>query len=235
MKMISIRKGLLAVGFVLALGGAQVASATLITSSLGNTAPGFNDGDTPDVSVVGSAQGGQPVPFDQGYGTDGLFAGNFSQSWIFNYGSISDTILNASLTIGIYDHDSSASGSQLSLYGIDGADLTVTLDGLFEAGGGAADNQYNVYTIDLAASSFSDLADGLATASLNLQGPGLVPNLFGGGFAETSTNGANLIFSTLTIETQDTQPVPEPGSLVLASLGFLVLGIVRRRRFVRGA
>jgi len=105
---------------------------------------------------------------------------------------------------------------------------------LFEAGGGAADAQYNEYTIALGAGLFSDLADGSSLVSLALQGRGLVPDLFGGGFQETSTNGANLIFSTLTIETEDAQTVPEPGSLVLASLGFLLLGIIYRRREFQG-
>jgi hypothetical protein len=45
------------------------AHAALITSTLGNDTPGFNDGATPGVPAVGVAQQGQPVPFDQGYGT----------------------------------------------------------------------------------------------------------------------------------------------------------------------
>jgi len=232
MKITNVYKVLLATGLIFASGTIQIASAATITASLGNIASGFIDGDTPAVFLVGGAQGGQPAPFDQSYGTDGLFGGNFSQNWTFNYATISDLILSASLTIGIYDHDSSASASQLASYSIDGNDLTTNLNNLFEAGGGAADAQYNVYTIALlGAGLFSDLADGSSTVSLALKGNGLVPDLFGGGFTETSTNGANLIFSTLNIETQDTQAVPEPGSLALASLGCLLLGIVRRRAF----
>jgi len=233
MKMTNIYKVLLATGLVFALGATQVASAAIITTSLGNTTPGFSDGSIQIASDIGLAQGGQPAPFDTGYGTDGLFGGNFSQGWTFNYGAISDTILGASLTIGIYDHDSSASGDQLASFGIEGNDLTATLNGLFEAGGGAADAQYNEYTIALGAGLFSDLADGTSTVSLALQGLGLAPILFAGGFQETTTNGANLIFSTLTIETQDAQTVPEPGSLALTGLGFLLLVIVRRRALPR--
>ena len=41
------------------LGVLADARATIITDSLGNTAPGFNDGDQPAVFLVGAAQGGQ--------------------------------------------------------------------------------------------------------------------------------------------------------------------------------
>jgi len=234
MKITNIYNILLATGFVFSLVTSQIVAAATITTSLGNTAHGFVDGSS--LAVIGDVDVAQAAstdgsPFNLSIGVDSsLFGADFSTNWTFIYGAISDTILSASLTIGIYDHDSSASGSQLASYGIDGNDLTTTLDSLFEAGGGAADAQYNEYTIALGAGLFSDLADGSSLVSLALQGNGLVPVLFVGGFQETSTNGANLIFSTLTIETEDAQTVPEPGSLVLVSLGFLLLGIIYRRR-----
>ena len=231
-QMRTVRKGLLTAGLFVAVFSAQTASAAMISSSLGNDASGFTNGDILPAFLVGGAQGGQPAPFDQSYGTDGLFGGNFSVNWNFSYGAITDTILNAFLTIGIYDHDSAASGSQVGSYDIDGNNLTGALDTLFETGGGALDAQYNVYTLSLDAGLFTDLADGSASVSLALQGNGLTPDLFGGGFAETTTNGANLIFSTLTIETQDAQSVPEPGSLILTALGCLGMGLFRRRHAV---
>ena len=236
-----IRKRLFLAASLL-IGGLALSSvghAAIITTSLGNTSPGFNDGDTPTTPQVGSAQGGQPVPFDQGYGTDGLFGGNFDQSWTHTFAAITDPILSASLTIGIVDHDSSATGSQLGLFALDGNELTSDLDALFEAGGGSLDLEYNVYTIDLAA-LIADLADGSVSVALRLAGPGLVTPLFPnpGPPQETTTNGANLIFSTLTIETRDGQPVPDPATLSLALLAFgpllwrrrdLVLATIRRR------
>jgi len=197
--------------------------ATTITSSLGNTASGFADGSAPLVFQVGGAQGGQPVPFDQGYGTDGLFGGNFDQTWTHNFAPIAEDIVSASLTIGIYDHDSSASGSQVGGFSYDGNSLTPTLDGLFEAGGGSGDGVFNIYTVVL--TDFAALADGSVTIALDLMGPGLVPDLFGGGFAETTTNGANLIFSTLTVTT-----VPIPAALPLFLTALFGLGVIRRRR-----
>jgi hypothetical protein len=228
----TIRNKLLTATFLLALGGFQAASAAMITTSLGNTASGFANGSIQTVPAIGTAQGGQPAPFDQGYGTDGLFGGNFSQSWTHSYGAIVDPILSASITFGIYDHDSVASGDQLSLFSVDGTDFTGILNPMFEAGGGAADSQYNEYTIDLA-SIFADLLDGEADISLNLQGFGLVPRaiFLGGGFEETSTNGANLIFSTLTIETQGPTipPIPIPAAAPLFLSAIAAFGLYRRR------
>jgi uncharacterized protein (TIGR03382 family) len=227
MRIMKIAAGVLAGSLALSAS----AHAAMLTASLGNTASGFADGDTPTVAEVGTAQAGQPVPFDQGYGTDGLFGGNFMQSWTFTYAALTQPVLSASLTLGIYDHDSSATGSQLALFTADGNDLTATLDAQFEAGGGSLDLEYNVYTVDLAG-LFADLTDGMLTVVLNLDGPGLVTPLFPlpgpNPPVETDTNGANLIFSSLMIETRDPDtPVPAPGTLPLAALG---LGLMLWRR-----
>ena len=100
-----------------------------------------------------------------------------------------------------------------------------SLDTLFEGSGGL-DGQYNVYTVDLA-SVFGLLSDGIATVALNLDGPGLVTPLFPlpgpNPPVETTTNGANLIYSTLSIETRDSGEVPLPGSLSLVLLALLLL------------
>jgi len=214
------------------LGAITTAQAAVITSTLGNSAPGFNDGDTPPVFLVGGAQGGQPAPFDQSYGTDGLFGGNFSAAWTHSYGAIADTILSATITFGIVDHDSAASGSQLAGFSFEGANLTAPLDLMFEAAGEGADAQYDIYSLVLPNITFAGLADGLAAGALSLQGPGLVPNIFTGGVDETSTNGANLIFSTLQITTRETQQVPEPSTLAISLLGLGALGWRQRRRRV---
>jgi hypothetical protein len=205
-------------------------SAAMITVSLGNTSPGFNDGDTPPlVPDILNAQSGQPAPFDSGKGSDVL--SNLDESWSFGYGAISGTILSASLTLGIIDHDSAASGSQLAGYLLDGNDLTADLDALFEGGGGT-NNEYNVYTLNLGPSLFADLADGSLLVNLALAGSGLQTDLSTGAVSETNFNGAFLIFSTLSITTRDVQ-VPEPGSLALFGLGLLALAGAQRRRAVR--
>ena len=216
------------------------ASAATIESSLGNTNPGFSDGDILPASTVGGAQAGQPIPFDQGYGTEGVLFGatNFNVNWTHSLAVITDTIIGASISFGIWDHDTSATGSQLESFTVEGTALTTQLDGLFEAGGGSLDSEYNVYSIDLGSELFSDLSDGTVNIGLALQGLGLTYALFPSpGIIETSTNGASLIFSTLTIETRDSQPppIPEPASLLLTMFGLCVMAFFNRRGHRQGS
>lgn len=217
------------------LGASAMAQAGMIMNTLGNAMPGFNDGDTPTAPQVGTAQGGQPAPFNQPFGSDVLVGlGNFSQSWTHSYGAITDPILSATIMIGIYDHDSSATGSQLASFTFEGADLTATLNPFFEAAGEGAEAQYDVYSLMLPASTFAGLADGMAAGALSLQGPGLVIPLFPlpgpNPPTETTTNGANLIFSKLQITTQDAPAVPEPSTLAISLLGLGMLGWRQRHR-----
>jgi hypothetical protein len=238
MTMTKIRNIFLATTFLIAFGGFQTAAAAIITTTLGNTTPGFNDGDTPTVfPQLVAAQSGQPAPFNAGKGNE-IFA-NLSESWTFNYAAITDTILSASLTLGIADHDSAASGSQVALYEIDGNSLTSGLDTAFEAGGGSGDGEYNIYSLSLAAGFLADLADGSALVMLGLQGPGLqtctlqfnCPTTPVPAVSETGANGAYLIFSTLTIEYQDSTipavPIPAAAPLFLSAIA--AFGLYRRR------
>jgi hypothetical protein len=205
--------------------------AGLITVTLGNDAPGFADGTVPSVPQIGLAQAGQPAPFDQGYGHS-LFGPHFSGDWMFNYAAITETILSATITIGIADHDSQASGDQVTSYIVDGNDMTLGLNTAFESIGGS-DQEYNIYTLAFNGSSFAGLADGTAAASLGLKGPGLITTI-GGAIEEISFNPAFLIFSTLEIVYKDantppTSQIPEPSTLILFSLGLLIIG---RRKLI---
>jgi hypothetical protein len=204
----------------------SVAQAVVVT--LGNDAPGFDDGDVPTTPELAAAQSGSPAPFDTGLGNDVLASiGDFSASWTFSYVAPADPISSASLTIGIADHDSAAAGSQLSSFVIDGNGLTAELDALFEAAGGAGDGEYRVYALDLPGSLFADLADGSASVALGLTGPGLVTPLFplpGPNPPEpTDTNGAHLVFARLEVEA-----VPEPTLMLLCTLALLGTGVALR-------
>ncbi len=194
------------------------ANAGIITSDLGNATSGLVDGNSyalvPDILT---AQAGQPAPFDAGIGSELLpFIPNDSH-WIHNYGAIAETILSASLSFGIWDHDSAASGSQLDAFSLGGIDTTAALDAMFESGGGATDAQYSVYSFNLGAAFFADLADGNFSVDLDIGGAGLQTALMGGQVSETAANGYHLIYSSLNITTQDQapEPVPEPSTLLL--------------------
>ena len=210
---------------------ANLAQAGMLTTSLGNTSSGFNDGDTVEAPAIGTAQAGQPAPFDSSKGNDISTDNVLDESWTFNYAAIADPIVTASLSFGIWDHDSAATGDQLADFRVDGNDLTATLNPLFEADA-SGDLVYNVYTLALD-SLLADLADGSLTVELTLAAPGLVTPLFplpGPNPVEESVgNGGALIFSTLMIETRDGEvPVPGPGAL---SLGLLAFGsLIWRRR-----
>ena len=209
------------------------AQAAIITSTAGNGAHGLTDGAvTALVPDVLNAQAGQAAPFDTGYGNE-LFGNPPLLNWAFpGLPIITDTILSATLTIGVFDVDTASSGSQLDQFLVDGVDQTAAMDALFEAAN-SGDNVYNEFTLNLGAGFFASLADGSFTAGLDVGGTGLQTALIGGAVSETGQNGFHLIFAELEITTQDptTPPptgVPEPGSLLL--FAFAMLGIRRLSR-----
>jgi hypothetical protein len=215
----------------------SVGHAAIITSSLGNTSSGFNDGDILTAAQVGAALG-PPAPFNASIGSDNLaFLGTFDAAWQHTFAAIADPIASATLTFGIWEHDSSASGSQVGSFSLDAQDETATLDALFETPGHGQQiynqgSEFNVYTLDLISLGLAaSLADGALDAALRLQGPALIDNLTLGVVEEVDvgTNGAALLFSTLTIETRNGEvPVPDPATLSLALLAFGTL-LWRRR------
>ena len=211
----------------------SVGLASSIVVSVGNTAPTdpFNGG-APLVSgnTYGSAviSSNFVAPFFTDFcGNDaGATPSNCDKSWTFNYViPAGETITSASLSVGLWDLDSTQAGNQVALYQVNGGDvLTSSINTAAEAlngGTGAPNIEYDVFTFSLA--NFGALSGGSATVHLTFQGPG------GGLFGPTTTNGGAILFSTLNITTQAaTAPVPEPATWVLLSSGISILAGGRR-------
>lgn len=205
------------------------AQATLITSLLGNDAPTlFGDGDTPGVLDVNTEASGNPAPFDFGIGIDSDVGPNFSATWTHAFGTITDTILSATYSIGIIDHDSASAGSQLLSFDLGGTSFQATLDALFEGSGGL-NNEYNVYSFTIPSTFYATLATGSVLADLQLQGsvesPGFLP-IFPS--VTHQFNGARLLHSKIVIETQASgggTTIPEPNTIFLFLGGSILLAI----------
>ena len=117
----------------------------LITQTLGTQF--YLGGETPTTGAFLAAGAGDPAPFD------GVFIGSdptgpdFLASWTFSIGVITDPIVSAVLQLGIYDHDSSATGSQVASFLFNGVIvLTSVIDTAFESDPGLA-SQVKVYNI----------------------------------------------------------------------------------------
>ena len=203
------------------------ARASSIAVTLGTPGIGLVSGSQYSIGQWNTATpGSSELVVFQGFDTN--TGPSLSTSFIFNYViPVGETITSASFTLGIYDHDSAAAGDQVASFTLDSSDLTASLNTAFNASGGTSvfsspplvlTSEYDIYTIGL--SSFSDLADGSLTASLQLKNGFAFP---GGVATNTLYNGAAIDFARLNIETQSSQNVPEPASLTLLLVGLGVM------------
>ena len=116
---------LLIVIALLVMGSENVGIATTVT--LGDQ--DFTDGSfPPGVAGFNAPSVGEPAPFDQFRGSD--YGTPFSESWTFNYSA--QAVTSATLTLGIFDHDSAAPGSQLSSFTVDSINIPSALPAISE-------------------------------------------------------------------------------------------------------
>ncbi len=217
------------------LASSSLVHASVISTSLGNTSPSFTGGSHPTTATVLAALTGSPAPFNAMCDSDTGANGNTScsASWTFNYSIASgETVDGATLTLGIWDIDSAATGNQVANYSLAGGDnLTTLLNAVSEglnSNSGATNNEYDVLAITIPGTSFGVLSSGSATISLALQGPGL------GVLGNTPSNGAGLIFSTLTLNIANSaSPAPEPSFVALIPMALGAFAFFRRRRYAR--
>lgn len=219
--------GLLISGFFIAAS----LPAAVITDTQGTQ--DFANGIQLDVFdyLAGNTDAVAPFDFESGLDADdGDGGSNFDVTWTHSYAIPLTPILRASLRIGLYEHESAETGSQvasLTLVGLPGVPLTALLDAQMEAYGGTTvydldgfpvTTEYNIYSISLPEAVFSALAGGSAQFRLQLQGPGV--NLFG----PSGYNGAFIDFAELTIV-----DIPEPSTLLLIGTVLPLLALLKRR------
>lgn len=147
----------------------------------------------------------EPAPFDLVRGSDLIPGDPFSATWSFTFAP--DAYRAATITIGVTDHDSAASGDQVSSFLFGVHDLTSQLNAQFNTSGGRQ-IEYNIYSVALPAESLSSLSGGSAAFALTLKGPGL-RGLSLTSDSEVRGNGAGLDFARLDLT------VPEPNAAAL--------------------
>src|SRR3954468_22025447 len=113
--------------------------AAVLTQTLGDQ--DCADGDAVGSGTFTGANGGDPAPFNTLAGSSDIFGPNFAVSWTFSGSPISN-VTSASILIGLYEGDSSASGDQVKTFTLNSTiDLTASLNAAMNAKGGLSGHE----------------------------------------------------------------------------------------------
>ena len=119
------------------------------------TGPGWSSAVTNNSTRPANTADASLNPSNGQSGTDSNlgFLGSYNGNWSFNYAPLMNAVTSASISFGIWESDVAAAGDQVSMFTINGVNLTSELNTVMsDTSGGVtagATSQYDIFTLNL--------------------------------------------------------------------------------------